>query len=1178
MSAAKGLLPLLLGASVALALAPPRAPAERVAGSDEAVQLLRERVLPVLREACFDCHGPTARRAKGGLRIVDRESLLTGGDSGPAVVPGDPDQSLLVEALRYTDDLLEMPPDGPLPADDVAAIERWVELGAPWPREVAAEEIAFAAEDVRFFEDRIRPGLAQHCFPCHGPKVPAPQSGLRMSGRSALLVGGTRGPALVPGDPDQSLLIQAVRRQGPPVPMPPTGPVPTRFAEDLEEWVRRGAPWPDEPDALPLEEGIDVEAGRAWWSFRPVERPAVPTVAHPELVATPLDAFLVARQEAAGITPNGAASRRELIRRATYDLHGLPPTLAEIEAFEADDEPGAWERVVDRLLASPRYGERWARHWLDLVRYAQTNGYERDQEKPFAWQFRNWVIDAFNADMPYDRFLREQLAGDELGDGDAGALIATGFYRLGPWDDEPDDKEQAVFDELDDVVRTISEGMLGVTLACARCHDHKFDPFLQEDYYAMVALLRNVRPYEDPSFSVESSTLRVLNSSPEAAAALEEDRQGEVAATQSELDAVLDLGRQRLIEGRLPELAPEVRAAWGRPEAERSAADRELVAATAALHPSLPEIRRQLSQAEKKAANQLAMRLEDLAEGFAGDVPWALCVRETGTVAPTTYLLRRGLASSPGDAVAPGFPQVLTARDAAPPAFAPAADGASSGRRTELADWIASADNPLTARVLVNRVWRFHFGRGIVPTVNDFGRSGQPPSHPALLDWLASAFVAEDGWSLKALHRRMLTSNAYRMSSQAAREDALAADEANQLFWRQELRRLEAEAIRDSVLMASGELSLERGRRGFFPRLSREALAGSSRPGWGWDLSTDDERRLRTIYTFAKRTQPVPLLEVFDGPNLSLPVGRRSTTTLATQALTLLNSELLNEQAHRFALRVAEEAGDDPAARVTRAFERALARAPSTDELALALSFLAEQERAFAASRSYLTLRPRVPDRLDVDYQRQLSGEDVLFGPRAGWTYVMGRWGNPYNSTLGADERRGPAALRSDVRFKNGLVDARLRISPGTQAVGVLVRARIDDEGEVQGIEVRLEPEAKSVTVLAHGPTESRVGGRFPAPIRTGPWQDLRVQIRGDSLQVQLDGTQVALLDGLPKPSPGALGLRLLGEGVAFERLLVRGPEGTVEVQPDDPGPPDLRALEALCLTLFNLNEFVYVD
>ena len=1147
-------------------------------GEDEGTQLLVSRVLPILRDRCFECHGPSARRAKGGLRIGGLQDLLAGGDSGPAVIPGDAEASLLLAALRY-EDLLEMPPDAPLEADEIEAFERWVNLGAPWPEEIAAEEQPpIDPEDLAFFERRIRPALAEHCFACHGPRVETPQGELRMAGRRSLLIGGARGPALVPGDPDASLLIQAVRRHDDaPVAMPPTGPVPESVLADLEHWVTLGAPWPDEADALPVHEGgIDLEEGRRWWSFRPVERPAVPAVQRAEWVASPIDAFLLARQEEAGVAPNPPATRRELIRRAYHDLHGLPPTLEEIAAFEADDSPQAWERLVDRLLASPRYGERWARHWLDLVRFAQTNGYERDAEKPFAWRYRDWVIQALNDDLPYDRFLKLQLAGDELAGPEEGpeALIATGFYRIGAWDDEPDDAETAVYDELDDVLRTITEGMLGMTLACARCHDHKFDPFPQEDYYSFLAYLRGVRPYEDVSFHEDSAMLRLIDATPEAAGALEEERQETIAQAQAEFDALLELGRRRAIEHRLGELPEEVRQAWETPEDQRSEEQRERVASDGRLHPSSAEIRRRLTQAEKKAANQLRMRIEAYEVSFAGAAPWALVVRERGPSAPDTHLLVRGKASAPGDVVPLRFPQVL-AEGAAPK---PKPRGKSSGRRAELAQWIADGDHPLTARVIVNRVWQFHFGRGLVPTANDFGRSGLPPSHPELLDWLASTFVEEDAWSLKALHRRILLSNAYRMSSRTdASPGALERDEANEFFWRQSMRRVEAEVLRDSLLAASGELSLEAGGRGFFPRLSREALAGSSRPGEGWEVSTPEQRHRRSIYAFIKRSQSVPLMELFDGPTPSLPVGRRSTTTLATQALTLLNGEFAGERAHALAQAVAEEAGSEPAARVQRAFERVLARRPTARETELSLAFLEQQSAGFAQHDRPLILRSRVPRRLDADFLQALGGEDLVFGPRLGWVYAKGLWANPYNATLGADPERGPVAYRNGLAFRDGRVSARLRMTPGTEAAGLLLRAR-PAGAEVQGIEVRFEPEAGQVRILAHGAENTRVGGTFPAALETGRWHGVVVTLAERRLSVELDGQALGRLNKLPQPAEGFFGLRLVGEELAVDDLTLRVQGQTHRLTADPPGPPDLRALEALCLTLFNLNEFVYVD
>jgi hypothetical protein len=553
-----------------------------------------------------------------------------------------------------------------------------------------------------------------------------------------------------------------------------------------------------------------------------VRRPTVPAGKDPRVAANSVDAFVLARLEAKGLHMAESASRRELVRRAYFDLLGLPPSPEEVDAFVRDERPDAWERLLDRLLASPAYGERWGRHWLDLVRFAQTHGYERDDEKPNAWRYRDYVIKSFNQDKPYDEFVREHLAGDEIAPVSDDGRTATAFYRLGVWDDEPDDARQAEFDALDDMLSTAGEAFLGLTLGCARCHDHKFDPLGQEDYYSLLAFFRNVAP----------------------------TRRGDAGTIQ------------------------------------------------------LP-----LSGGGK-----------------------TLAVSENGMEAPPTHVLVRGNAATPGKRVEPRFPLVLCpSREAATPAIPkPAAGSKSSGRRRVLASWMASADNPLTARVLVNRVWQHHFGRGLVDTPSDFGRNGSRPTHPELLDWLAVEF-RDHGGSFKKLHRMILLSAAYRQAS-AHRPDCAAVDADNRLLWRMNRQRLDAEEVRDAVLAVSGKLDFRMGGPGFelfrfkddhSPVYDHTAL----------DKIHDPRTYRRTVYRFTVRSVPNPFLDCLDcaDPNLNTPV--RNTTLTALQALALLNDPFVLRQAEYFARRV-ERGSDTVEGQVEAAYRLALGRPPRADERA----------------------------------------------------------------------------------------------------------------------------------------------------------------------------------------------------------------------------------------------------
>jgi hypothetical protein len=711
----------------------------------------------------------------------------------------------------------------------------------------AGDRPQVTAEQVQFFETKVRPLLAEHCFRCHGD-VKKPKGGLRVHSRAALLEGGDSGPALVPGHPESSRLIDAVHyRKG--LEMPPGQKLSTRQVAVLEDWVKMGAPWPGGEattgPAKKLGGGITITAeDRRYWAFQPVRSPAVPALSG---ARHPIDAFIRQKLAEKGLSAAPPAGRRELIRRVTFDLIGLPPAPEEVDAFVADARPDAYERLIDRLLASPQYGERWGRHWLDVVRFAQTNGYERDHEKPNAWRYRDYVIRALNQDKPYDQFVREQLAGDELDAVTDDALTATAFFRLGVWDDEPDDKRQAEFDELDDMLATTSNAFLGLTLGCARCHDHKFDPVGQDDYYSMLAFLRNIRPYAD----------------------------------------------------------------YVKRDPSKSA------------------------MANLRSGGQ------------------TLCVREFGAEPLTTQVLIRGSAASPGKAVQPQFIRVLCPSDAAarpaPPVAAP--NRQTTGLRRELAEWIASPANPMTARVLVNRLWHYHFGRGIVATPNDFGKTGMSPSHPELLDWLAADLV-HGGWRLKRLHRLILTSDTYQLSSRIDNTRAVQIDPDNTLLWRQNLHRLEAEAVRDTILAVSGRLNPKMGGRGIFPTLPKEVLDTQSKPGYGWDnqMSKDEQAR-RSVYIFVKRTLGVPLLDVLDFASPDSSQAKRSVTTIAPQALILLNGEFVQEQATAFADRLIKEGGRHPEANIRRMFRLAVARLPTAEEEKIAQAYLQRMQDSVRASQ-----------------------------------------------------------------------------------------------------------------------------------------------------------------------------------------------------------------------------------
>ncbi|MFN0195545.1 MAG: PSD1 and planctomycete cytochrome C domain-containing protein [Planctomycetaceae bacterium] len=782
------------------------------------------------------------------------------------------------------------------------------------------------AEQLQFFERDIRPLLVNRCQKCHGKDKQ--QGHLRLDSLAALLAGGDSGPAAVPGQPAESLLIQAVGYEGA-IQMPPSGKLKPEEIDLLTQWVAMGLPWTnsvgDEKSPLvPRKGDLPItEDDRAFWSFQPPRRPPVPAVRQSDWPSNPLDRFILQKIEEQGLIPSPPASPRELARRLYFDLIGLPPTLEELDEFLRETAaPAAYERLVDDLLARPQFGERWGRHWLDLVRYAQTNGYERDDEKPQAWRYRDYVIRALNEDKPYDQFVIEQLAGDELDQITDDSLTATGFYRLGVWDDEPDDRVQARFDELDDILHTTSATFMGLTVACARCHDHKFDPIPHEDYYKLLSFFQNISLYG----SEINGTHYGINKSG--------------IFTPLVTLPVAEQWRTRRSK-MLPQLKPL--------EEKLNALNQE------------DEEKKKASEEERKSLEEQINHLKGTLQN--PPFPHVLSIRENPPATDPLAVLIRGNPQTPGKTVETGFLQVLSRSDWNSNFVSlPQGDDErkqalqvlevipTSGRRRALAEWLVSPRHPLTARVIVNRLWQHHFGRGLVPTPSDFGRTGEPPSHPELLDWLACE-LQENGWSLKHIHRLILTSSTYRQSSRIAQDAAVAVDPANHLLWRQNLRRLEAEVIRDSVLAVSGSLNPQMTGRGIFPLLPPEVLSTQSRPGNGWDKSDEFQRSRRSIYIFVKRTLGVPLMEAFDAPISDNPGPNRSVTTIAPQALMLLNSEFLEQHAGEFAVRLINECGDDRDTQIKRAVHITLGRQPTDNELNQARGFM-DRQTALSQSAS----------------------------------------------------------------------------------------------------------------------------------------------------------------------------------------------------------------------------------
>ncbi len=715
---------------------------------------------------------------------------------------------------------------------------------------VRAEQPAPAkatAEGVEYFEKHIRPLFAEHCVSCHGPKKQ--MGGLRLDTRTGFLQGGDNGAIVSTKDPARSRLLELVRHQGD-IKMPPKKKLSDAAIEQLTTWVRLGAPFPDDA-GQPSTPKTVADWRSSHWAFRPVAHPTPPVIPNPKaVIRNPIDAFVQAKLAAKGLEASPEADRRTLLRRLTFDLTGLPPTAAEIDAFVADTRPDAYERVVERLLASPAYGERWGRHWLDVARYADTKGYVFQEERryPYAYTYRDYVVEAFNSDRPYDRFILEQLAADQLDLGDdPSSLAAMGFLTLGRR------FLNNTHDIIDDRIDVVTRGLQGLTVACARCHDHKFDPIPQKDYYSLYGVF---------AASVEPKDLPLLETPEETA---------EVKAFQAEL-------------AKRQQAADEFRA---KNKTGLDAKNRELRNRLQALQKKVEEWK-----ASSKSAPPRGMVLNDVPR--PGDA----------------QLFVRGNPNNRGPRVPRQFLEVLT------PDRKPFTRGSG---RLELARAIASTDNPLTARVMVNRVWMHHFGQGLVRTPGDFGSRGEPPTHPELLDWLAWRFVA-DGWSVKALHRLIVQSATYRQAS-ASRPEGAALDPENQFLWRQNRRRLELEALRDSLLTVSGRLDRTMG-------------------GPAVDITRVPSPPRRTVYAFIERQNLPGVFRTFDFASPDTSTQQRYTTTVPQQALFLLNSPFAVEQAKAFVAR-AEVAGvTDPAARVQAMYRLAFGRDADADEVRLGVGFV----------------------------------------------------------------------------------------------------------------------------------------------------------------------------------------------------------------------------------------------
>jgi hypothetical protein len=788
-------------------------------------------------------------------------------------------------------------------ADAPAASIKASPAGAPDP---AAS--AMTPEQLKFFEMKVRPLIAQHCAKCHGQK--AQKGKLRLDTHEGILAGGENGPVVVPGNPDQSKLIEAIRYRNKDLQMPPDAPLAPDQVDVLTGWIRMGAPWPANTGPISAAHRVRriTDENRAFWSFQPVRDPVVPQMNDNGWSRNAIDKFVFAKLAAEGLTAAPEADKVTLIRRATFDLHGLPPTPEEVAVFVNDSSPDAWSKLIERLLASPHYGERWARHWLDLARYAESDGYRQDAFRPNAWPYRDYVIKSFNDDKPYDRFVTEQLAGDEIAPENPDVLVATGFLRHGLYEYNQRDVRTQRSEIVNEVTDVTGDVFLGLSMGCARCHDHKFDPILQADYYRLQAFFTPILPRQD----------MVLASPGEKAAYAAKLRAWEekTASIRAEMAKIEAPYVARVGEGQLKMFPPDIQVMMRKAPAQRTPQEHQLAElAYRQVYEQQANKGGAIKGPDRDRWAELNRKLGEFDSIRPRPLFAGLLATDVGPVAPPTKI--------PGheNDIAPGYLVVLDRQPLNVPKIEPKSN--STGRRTALAKWLTQPNHPLTTRVIANRVWQYHFGRGIVGTSSDYGVLGDKPTHPELLDYLARRFV-ENGWSFKQMHRLVMNSATYRQAGvRQMPEVARLKDPENRWLWKQNTRRLDAEQIRDAMLAVSGELKADMG-----------------------GPSADTTAPRRTIYTKVIRNTRDPIMDVFDAPDAFASAASRNVTVTANQALLMINGQWPLQRAGGFAARLAKGGGKDPGRVVETAYHLAYGRAPTAAEKAEAVDFLKRDAKA----------------------------------------------------------------------------------------------------------------------------------------------------------------------------------------------------------------------------------------
>jgi mono/diheme cytochrome c family protein len=920
-------------------------------------------VLPIFTGNCLSCHGGTSIYTQAGLDLRTINSVLRGSLNGQVIVKGSPDKSLLYQKVSAR----VMPPAAfklTLTDTQIETIRKWIEIGAPSEKTAEKSE---PDEELTRFERQALPILSAKCISCHGAGTPMASLDLRTL--DSVLKGGVTGPVVMEGASEKSMLIRNILSNKMPPPRTNAGVTPAEL-ETLRQWIDK-ARFTARPQVASLRETFTpaeapevTEKDRQYWAFRrPVAQP-VPKVRNQQRVRTPIDAFVLAKLEAEGLGLSAEASSQTLMRRAYMDLTGLPPTPEEIKAFTADTKPGAYERLVDGLLASPQYGERWGRHWLDATGYTDVTGadifLDTIEVHEGMWRYRDYVVRSFNEDKPYDRFLTEQLAGDELVDWRNAnkftpqvldCLTATGYLRsvYDHTDADIVNLPHERYEVLFHVAEKVSSSLLGLTVGCARCHSHKYDPIPQRDYYRFLSIFA---PAYNPWNWTQPKNRVLATVSPmdeEEIKRHNADLDKPIAERQKELDTLLKPYQERLLDAKLQNLPAEIRAETK--AALDTAADKQddvqkfLVKKFGEGLKVVPEeVDKALKDADKLAKAKIDGQIKTL-NGYRRPLEKIQVLLDVG-LPSTMRLLQRGNVETPGPKVQPGVLTVLSDPGKSDLVRPPDTQGKSSGFRLAFAQWLTSRDHPLTARVVVNRIWQQHFGRGIVETPDNFGKLGTAPTHPELLDWLAVDFM-QQGWKLKRLHRLIMTSSVYRQFSHQPQEDqrslAKELDPENHLLWRMNLLRLEAEVIRDAVLAASGKLDRTSGGPAIMLAPRPEGLQTVSEKD-----PTPNAKYRRSLYLLARRNYPLEFLQVFDFPVIQVNCTRRINSATPLQSLTMLNDEFMVENGNSLAQRVMATAREQtPSKWIETAYLLALSRKPTSSELKICTENLEKQKELY---------------------------------------------------------------------------------------------------------------------------------------------------------------------------------------------------------------------------------------